>query len=238
MDSLVNKKIRTYGRKKARGLSDRQSSALSIGLDSYKIDVPTEKTYLMHAFGSDVNYEKLIVEIGFGHGERLIDQAVNHPRYAFIGCEPFENGVAKAITKIQETGIKNVRIFMGDSRELLERASDKSVSEFYIMFPDPWPKKRHAKRRLVSTEFLELIVPLLLDDGFIRLASDCDHYIEHVIEVVKEHNANHDIELELSGRSLEELRNKPADWGETRYEKKAISKGRQCYYLTIFRRSN
>lgn len=238
MDSLVNKRLRTYGRKKARGLSGRQSSALLIGLDSYKIDIPTEKTDLMQAFGTGVKYEKLIVEIGFGHGERLIDQAASHPRYAFIGCEPFENGVAKAITKIQETNVTNVRIFMGDSRELLERASDKSVSEFYIMFPDPWPKKRHVKRRLVSIEFLELVVPLLLDGGIIRLASDCDHYIEHVFEVVKEYNANHGIKLKLSGYSLEELKNKPADWGETRYEKKAISKGKQCYYLTMFRRSN
>lgn len=227
------KRIQTFGRKKARGLSENQQNALTCGLKDYRIDIDGDVVDPRDAF--HVHFDRVVVEIGFGHGEHLVESAALRPDCVFIGCEPFENGVARAVTKIQERDLKNVLLFMGDSRDLLDRFRGESVFEFNIMFPDPWPKKRHIKRRLVSVEFMRTVDRLLLRDGVVKIASDCEHYIEHVFDVVRLYNLEFGDKFRLSSDDLRALSNKPEGWGSTRYEQKALNKGKKCYYLTIYR---
>ena len=234
---MENRRIQTYGRKKARGLSQTQNDALKVVLEKYRVVVPDTQINLAGLFTRQ-NYKKLVVEKGFGHGEHLIEIAENNKDCAFIGCEPFENGVARATIKLKETGLENVKIYMGDSRALLDKAAPSSIDEFDIMFPDPWPKKRHIKRRLVSLEFLEVMFSLLTNYGIIKLASDCEHYINFVLENIELFNKKHGPLLLISSNSLEKLSNKPENWGSTRYEQKALSKGKKCYYLIISKRGN
>lgn len=234
---MENRRIQTYGRKKARGLSQTQNKALEVGLEKYKVIVPHNNINLLDIFAPQ-NYKKLIFEIGFGHGEHLIEMAKMHSKCAFIGCEPFENGVARAAIKVQEHSLDNIKIYMGDSRILLDQVLPNSIDEFDIMFPDPWPKKRHIKRRLISLEFLEKMILLLTANGIIKLASDCEHYINFVLENVALFNEKYNGLLSISCGNLEGLSNKPENWGSTRYEQKALSKGKRCYYLTISKKGN
>ena len=225
------KRIQTYGRKKARGLSNVQQNALTEDYKNCSVDLSD----VANCFADKENFDGLIIEIGFGHGEHLLESAENRPNFAFIGCEPFENGVAKAVSRLTEKGLKNVRIYKGDSRDLLDKIDNQSISEVHIMFPDPWPKKRHIKRRLFSVELLTTMDRVLTDGGIVKLASDCEHYIEHAIEVIDEYNQKYDNKFVASSKDFNELKQKTNDWGSTRYEQKALQKGKNCYYMTIKR---
>ena len=171
--------------------------------------------------------ERSWLEIGFGGGEHLAHQAGLHPDISFIGAEPFVNGVAKLLALIEESNLQNVRIHDGDARDLIEALPDQSFERIYLLYPDPWPKARHNKRRLVSDETLKQLRRILEPDGLFLFASDIDDYVAWT----REHVAAH-------GGFTEE--GDPAlpfdDWIQTRYEAKANREGRSSAYLT-FRRS-
>lgn len=232
---MENERIHTYGRKRARGLSNTQACALTNWLSSYSVSLSDEKVDLKKSFRQGSG-GRLVIEIGFGHGEHLAQMALENRSDMFIGCETFENGVAKAITKIRKYELENVLIYKGDARDVLDSALSQSVSAVYILFPDPWPKKRHIKRRIVSEELLCMLNRVVVCDGSIMIASDCVHYVEHVIDVVEAYNNKYGETFMLSSRELEKLKLKPDVFGATRYERKAIAAGKQCYYMVISRR--
>ncbi|MEQ1709718.1 MAG: tRNA (guanosine(46)-N7)-methyltransferase TrmB, partial [Terricaulis sp.] len=124
-----------------------------------------------------------ILEIGFGGGEHLVAQAVAHPDARFIGVEPFLNGVASCLRHIEEAGVQNIRLHQGDAREVIARLPDTCLDLVYILFPDPWPKTRHWKRRLIQREFLDDLARVLKPGGEVRFATDWAHYAAWALEL-------------------------------------------------------
>ncbi len=171
------------------------------------------------------------LEIGFGAGHHLEAQAAAHPDVAMIGCEPFVNGVARLLSAIDATGIGNIRIFDDDARLLLGALPDASIGRVFILFPDPWPKKRHHKRRFISTGNLDSLSRILKDGGELRFASDHMDYVRWTLDHVTRHPDFHWL-----ARSPRDWRAPPPDWFETRYEAKARKDGLACAYLCFRRR--
>jgi tRNA (guanine-N7-)-methyltransferase len=170
---------------------------------------------------------ELWLEIGFGAGEHLLAQASANPRVGFIGCEPFEAGVAKMLAAIHARALANVRLYAGDGRHVLDWLPAASVRRAFILFPDPWPKRRHLKRRLVNPVTLGHLARVLEPGGELRLASDDAGYVEAMLQAVR-------AEPSLGVASVQEVR--PADWPPTRYEGKARAAGRRAWYATVRRR--
>lgn len=127
--------------------------------------------------------EGLVLEIGFGGGEHLVAQAQAHPEQRFIGAEPFLNGVGSCLRHIEESGVQNVRLHHGDARDVLTRLPDASLDRCYILFPDPWPKARHHKRRLIQRDFLAELARVLKPGAEVRFATDWANYAEWTLEM-------------------------------------------------------
>ncbi|MFO0991370.1 MAG: tRNA (guanosine(46)-N7)-methyltransferase TrmB [Hyphomicrobiales bacterium] len=168
------------------------------------------------------------LEIGFGGGEHLAHQAALHPGIDFIGAEPFINGVAKLLAFIEEKGLGNIRVHDGDVRYLLEALPAECLDRIYLLYPDPWPKVRHHKRRLVNPDSLAHFHRLLRPGGLFIFASDIGDYVEWTRVHVGKHGG-----WELQSDSADA----PNDWVETRYEAKARREGRKPRYLAFRRRS-
>ncbi len=175
--------------------------------------------------------DEVWLEIGFGAGEHVAAQAALRPRTGIIGCEVFENGVAKLLAEIDRRHLGNVRILMDDARLLLACLPAASLGRAFILFPDPWPKERHKKRRIVSTETLDRLALALRDGAELRLATDDVDYASWMLERATAHPA-----FEWLARRPSDWRDRPADWPPTRYERKAIAAGRRPVFLRFRRR--
>lgn len=169
-------------------------------------------------------------EVGFGGGEHLAWQAEAHPDWGFIGCEPFLNGAAKLVAQIVDQGRENIRLHVGDAREVLPRLPDGCLEAFYLLFPDPWPKVRHHKRRFVNAKNLDQIARLLRVGGELRVATDMMDYARWTLEHVMAHRA-----FRWTAEHAADWRNRPADWPQTRYEQKALREDRASVYLRFIR---
>lgn len=170
------------------------------------------------------------LEIGFGGGELLVHQAVQNPGVGLIGAEPFINVVAMLLGKIRDAGVQNLRVYPGDVRNLFDVLPDQSVSKAFLLYPDPWPKKKHHRRRFVTAEHLEPLHRVLKPGTEFRVATDIPDYVRQTL-------------VEVPKAGFEWLAERPADWREpwadwhsTRYEQKALRAGRVPHYLT-FRRT-
>lgn len=168
------------------------------------------------------------MEIGFGAGEHLLWQAEKHPDIGFIGCEPFLNGVAKAVSGIEEVGLTNVRLYDNDARHLLNWLPPGELGRVFILFPDPWPKKRHRKRRFLTDEGLSLLARALRPGAQLRFATDIADYAKMVLDGIRR-----SAEFRFAPGLLPE---RPADWPMTRYAEKAVEAGRECRFF-IFERT-
>lgn len=216
------KYLPSFGRKRARGLSDTQKNNLIYLYETYGIEIPKEEIHPQTLF--NISFEKIYVEIGFGHGEHLIQNAMLNPKIGFIGCEPFENGVAATLKEIRDHNLQNVRIFKGDARLVLEKFQTNSVDRVYVLFPDPWHKKRHHKRRILSAEFIDNLRKNQVKE--LVVATDCKEYMESVLENMAQ--------LKIPAPdNIETLSQKPDWFLSTRYEQKALAKGEKCYYLKV-----
>jgi tRNA (guanine-N7-)-methyltransferase len=173
------------------------------------------------------------LEIGFGAGEHLAEQAEQHPDIGFIGCEVFENGVARLLGEIDRRGLSNIRIFADDARLLLDALPERSVGRVFILFPDPWPKQRHHKRRLVAPATLDRLAVLMPLGAELRLATDDRDYLVWMLEHVTAHP-----DFSWLARRPADWRNRPADWPATRYEQKARAAGRNPAFLRFVRRAS
>jgi tRNA (guanine-N7-)-methyltransferase len=170
------------------------------------------------------------LEIGFGGGEHLAAQAARHPGVGLIGAEPFVAGMAKLLSKISDAGLRNVRLYTEDARDILKALPDASLARVFILFPDPWPKLRHHKRRLIQMEFLDALARVLKPGGELRFASDDAGYVSWALERFCAHPA-----FRWMAESAEDWRNRPEDWVPTRYEAKALEAGRVPAYLRLTR---
>lgn len=170
------------------------------------------------------------LEIGFGGGEHLAAQAESHPDIGFIGCEVFENGVAKLLGEIDRRGLANIRIYPHDARPLLTALTPRSIDRVFILFPDPWPKARHHKRRLVAPATLARLAEIMTDGAELRLATDDPGYLSWMLEHVTNHPA-----FSWIARRPMDWREQPNDWPATRYELKARKAGRTPAFLRFAR---
>ncbi|HEX5278854.1 MAG TPA: tRNA (guanosine(46)-N7)-methyltransferase TrmB [Micropepsaceae bacterium] len=171
------------------------------------------------------------LEIGFGGGEHLATQAERNPGIGFIGVEPYVAGMAKLLAKIAARGLPNIRLYQDDARDIVEALPNASLGCVFVLFPDPWPKTRHHKRRLISTEMLDRLVRVLRPGGELRFATDDRGYLIWTLERLASHPA-----FQWMANSPDDWRNRPDDWPETRYGAKANRAGRICTYLRFVRR--
>ena len=230
--------LRSYGRRRGRKLSPRQDRLLRELLPRLSLDVHAPAPVPLAALFSapapvgagQPTAQQIFLEIGFGGGEHLLWQAEHNPHVGLIGCEPFEDGVVKVLTAIEERGLDNIRLHADDARAVLRWLPPASLSRAFILFPDPWPKTRHRKRRLVNRETLALIARALIPGGELRLATDIGDYARTMLAAVQSTP-----ELRWTADCAADWRQRPADWPETRYEQKAHREGRRCCYLRFLR---
>jgi tRNA (guanine-N7-)-methyltransferase len=167
------------------------------------------------------------LEIGFGAGEHLLWQAEAHPKIGFIGCEPFLNGVAKVLSSIEKDSLNAIRLYDDDARHLLHWLPAASLGRVFILFPDPWPKKRHLKRRFLSKESIEDIARVMRLGSELRFATDIADYAEMVTKRIEASD------LFSSRPGL--LGERPSDWPMTRYAEKALAARRECRFFVFER---
>jgi tRNA (guanine-N7-)-methyltransferase len=208
---------RLYGRSKGKKLRVGHANLVETLLP--KIAVPTEgPVTATDLFGDDL---PLHFEIGFGGGEHLAARADMLPQHGFIGCEPFVNGVAMALSHIENWQgmgpLPNIRLHMGDALDVLARIPDGSLSFVYLLHPDPWPKARHAKRRMMNDGPVDLIAAKLKPGGEFRFGTDHDIYVRHALMVMQRHRG----QFEWLCDGPAQFQNRPSGWPETRYETKA-----------------
>lgn len=171
------------------------------------------------------------LEIGFGGGEHLAAQASANPNIGFLGCEPFINGAAKLVTAIHEMPLRNVRVHVGDAGELIACLPAGSISRIYLLYPDPWPKRRQRKRRFISDEMLTRLARILAPKGEIRFATDIDDYAGWVLARILRST-----EFCWSPVTAASWTLPWQGWAGTRYEAKAIREGRARAYFTFVRK--
>jgi tRNA (guanine-N7-)-methyltransferase len=217
-----------YGRRRGQRLRPGRSRLLALHLPEVELVVPESGRIEPGTLFAD--RRPLWLEIGFGGGEHLAAQAAAHPDCGLIGCEPFISGVARLLALAEVLALTNLRIVVDDARLLLAALPDGCLERIFVLFPDPWPKARHHKRRIVNATTAAQFARLLLPGGELRLATDDMGYARAMLLALLPVR-----ELAWQVRGPSDWRARPADWPATRYEDKAQEAGRQCVFLR-FRR--
>jgi len=208
-----NPGFRLFGRAQGKPLSARQQGLVDNLLP--RIDLPEDGEIDPAALLPGATTR--VLEIGFGGGEHLAAQAERSPETGFIGIEPFLNGVAKALTYVEEKTLENVRVHRGDAREVLPRFKAQSLDRIYLLFPDPWHKKRHAKRRFVQPATRDEFARMLKPGGLLRIATDVKSYADHcMVELTG------DDRFDWQANAADDWRLPPSDHITTRYETKNL----------------
>ncbi len=204
------KLIRSFGRVKSRKLSDHKKNLL-------------ENFYPLYELAANPAPEgRNILEIGFGFGDFLFAKAKNNPQINFFGAEPHINGVVNLLSKLETEPLKNVKISTTDIRILLTKFPDNFFDEIYILFPDPWPKSKHFKRRLINIDFLDNILsPKIKNHGKLTIATDHDSYKAWILAETLRCK-----KFSWSANSKKDWQNFPNDWIMTKYQRKALEEGR------------
>jgi tRNA (guanine-N7-)-methyltransferase len=214
---------RLYGRASGHKLRKSQQALVEKLLP--QIEVPPEgEITTRRLFGDDRPFH---FEIGFGSGEHLADRADMLPDHGFIGAEPFVNGVAAALAHVRDRHLTNVRLWRGDALDVLQRVPDGTLSFLYLLHPDPWPKARHAKRRMVNDRPVDLFAAKVRPKGEFRLATDDPTYLAWALMIMQRHTHQFDWLAEHPKDFLEPS----GGWIETRYGAKSRREGRRPYYL-------
>ena len=232
--------LRSFGRRRGRKLSPRQAALLRDMLPRVALDVkpssPQNPEITVPSSGPSDHLLprgegfELWLEIGFGGGEHLIWQAKANPNVTMIGCEPFEDGVVKVLDEIEHSALSNIALHMGDARDVLRWLPDASIARAFILFPDPWPKTKHRKRRLVNPQTLDLLARVLAPGAELRFGTDIADYVRTGL-----HAIIGDGRFDWLADGPNDWRIRPPDWPETRYEQKAQREGRRRYYFRFKR---
>jgi tRNA (guanine-N7-)-methyltransferase len=218
---------RLYGRSSGHKLRKSQQELVETLLPEIEVPADGEVT-AARLFGEAKGQDRpLHFEIGFGAGEHLANRADMLPDHGFIGAEPFLNGVATALGHIRDRHLANVRLWRGDALDVLQRLPDGALSYLYLLHPDPWPKARHAKRRMVNDRPIDLFGAKLKPGGEFRLATDDPTYLTWSLMVMQRHSGQFEWLVQRPSDVLEP----PGGWIETRYGAKSRREGRRPYYL-------
>ena len=219
-----------YGRLKGktlkqsqRGYIEEDLDALSPGAVGWDENPSRHPLDLGQRFGG----KPVWLEIGFGGGEHMVHQAAQNPDVGIIGAEPYINGVAMLLGKIRRAGVENLAVHPGDARDLFDVLPAGSVQRAFLLYPDPWPKTRHHRRRFVTPEHLEPLAQVLAPGAIFRVATDIEDYVRQTLEQVPRHG------FEWLAEGPQDWRTPWPDWISTRYEQKALREGRTPHYLTF-----
>ena len=217
-----------YGRRKGRALRTHKKNLISDFLPQLCVDLNTDVLSHPREFFNDTSFilTDYALDIGFGSGDHTIACASQLPHTGFIGSEVFINSIATLIENIQHLSIKNIRIYPDMIQNLIPHLQDQCIHYVYILFPDPWPKKKHCKRRLVDVDFLQCLIRIMVKGGLIYFASDDAHYIDHMVQSIEQ--------IPLL-KIIHHDTVRPEYWQgvTTRYEQKALVKKTLCNYLTV-----
>jgi tRNA (guanine-N7-)-methyltransferase len=217
--------ITSYGRKHARPLSERKNALMTDILPKLRVAYDEQNHQLLRMPFPDTVDTWL--EIGFGGGEHLAGMATDHPEIGFIGCEPFIDGVAKLLTTIEEDSINNIALWDDDARVLMEHLPAHSIGRVFILFPDPWPKARHHKRRIINPQTLDLLARIMKQGAELLLATDHADYLTWMLEHMLA-----DTRFKWTATQPDDWQNPPDDWIPTRYQQKAEAQGRVATFLS------
>ncbi|MEQ6248725.1 tRNA (guanine(46)-N(7))-methyltransferase TrmB [Sulfitobacter sp. HNIBRBA3233] len=219
-----------YGRLKGHNLKQSQEtylsedlSALSPGAVDWDSNPDRRPLDLQEMWGG----RECWLEIGFGGGEHMVHQAQGNPDVGIIGCEPYINGVAMLLGKIRKAGVDNIRVHPGDARDLFDVLPEASIARAFLLYPDPWPKARHHRRRFVTPEHLAPLNRVMKQGAILRIATDIEDYVRQTLEQVPRHG------FEWLAERPADWRTPWEDWQSTRYEMKALREGRTPHYLTF-----
>ena len=216
-----------FGRRKGKALRANHARLMETLLEERLIDLAMPAPSDLKAL-FPVPVETIRLEIGFGGGEHLMHRALEQPTTGFIGVEPFINSMAKLLSRVEETGAGNIRVYNDDAAELLDWLPDGSVDRIDLLYPDPWPKKKHWKRRFVSQVNLTRFHRVLKPGGLFCFASDIDTYVNWTLLHCRDHGG-----FEWTARNATDWLTPFAGWPGTRYEAKAKREGRSSAYLTF-----
>ncbi len=233
--------IKFYGRRKGKTLHNTRKKLVEEFLPKINIARPNEGDEVnLDEMFNNINAKEYWLEIGFGGGEHLAGQSLKNKDIGIIGCEVFINGVASLLAhltgcyedgtkydgKLEQDRVDNVRVFSEDVRRLLNAIPDGSISKLFVLFPDPWPKKKHANRRMIIEENLDVFSRILKKDGLLRVVSDDRNYVRWSLYQLSKHK-----DFEWSAKKASDWSKPPKDWVNTRYEQKARREGRKPFYL-------
>ena len=238
----INDKPKFFGRRKGRTIRKTKQTLIEKFLP--KIAIETAKMSDLESV-FPFKPQKIMLEIGFGNGEHLAEQAKNHPHYGFVGVEVFQNGVANLLNLI--TGIKegvnlpenfvlekgrtdNIRVFSDDVRLLFQYIPDAVFDKIFLLFPDPWPKKKHASRRFINPDNLKELARVLKKGGILRVATDHKVYKSWTLRQLVANN-----DFKWTAKCSDDWRKAPADHVETKYQRKAIAEGRRPVFFDFMR---
>lgn len=224
-ETLKARPIRSFGRTGGRPLSPRQQRLVETGLEAFRIPAPEGAFDPRSLFPGA---HEVWLEIGFGGGEHLVHQAAANRQAGFIGCEPFIEGVAKALAGIEDNQLANVRLWPDDARNLLDAFEPGSIARAFILFPDPWPKRRQQKRRLIQPAFLALLHRVLAPGGRVRFATDVASYADEALLAFLSHGG-----FDWTAERADDWRRPPADHVTTRYESKKLGDCAPVWYNLV-----
>ncbi|WP_227267464.1 tRNA (guanosine(46)-N7)-methyltransferase TrmB [Roseobacter weihaiensis] len=222
-----------YGRLKGKTLKASQRTYLDEDLDRLS---PGPVDWALNPERSPLDLGKLFgpkpvwLEVGFGGGEHLVHQAQQNPQVGIIGAEPYINGVAMLLGKIRRAGVENLSVYPGDARDLMDVLPAQSLDRAFLLYPDPWPKSRHHRRRFVTPEHLEPLARALKPGAVFRVATDIEDYVRQALQEIPRCG------FDWTARRPNDWRAPWDDWISTRYEQKALREGRTPHYLTFVRR--
>jgi tRNA (guanine-N7-)-methyltransferase len=216
-----------FGRRKGKKLRAHHDDLVQNSLPSLRVVPGQAPAELFKELGEG---RETWLEIGFGGGEHLAAQAHAHRDVNFIGCEPFVNGMAKLLALVEQDRLDNIRVWDEDVTDLLPTLPDACCDRVYILYPDPWPKRRQRKRRLVSDEMLKELARVMKPGAELRFASDIDNYIGWVLARILRSE-----DFRWTAERPNDWRKPYEGWPGTRYEAKAIREGRVPSYLRMKR---
>ncbi len=221
-----------YGRRKGKHLKTSQEGylaedleALSPGPVDWDVNPARDPLDLPQLFDA----RPVWLEIGFGGGEHMVHQASENPQVGIIGCEPYINGVAMLLGKIRRANVDNLAVYPGDVRDMFDVLPAASIDRAFLLYPDPWPKARHHRRRFVTPEHLEPLARVLKPGAIFRVATDIPDYVRQTLEEVPRAG------FRWLAEKPDDWRRPWQDWISTRYEMKALREGRVPHYLTFVR---